>query len=106
MISQEKIQETIRRLVGVYDPIAIYLFGSYAWGNPDDESDLDILVIIENSNEKPHQRKIKAADALWDLGIPKDLLIFTKNEFVSLADDETTLCHKIKDKGTVVYARA
>ncbi len=30
----------------------IYLFGSYAWGNPDDESDLDLLVIMKASDEK------------------------------------------------------
>ena len=34
MISEDKIQEATKRLFEAYDPVAIYLFGSYAWGEP------------------------------------------------------------------------
>jgi len=43
MISQETIEEVKNRLVKTYDPISIYLFGSYAWGHPTEDSDLDLL---------------------------------------------------------------
>ena len=41
MISKEVIKEVKNRLVKTYDPIAIYIFGSYAWGTPTLDSDLD-----------------------------------------------------------------
>jgi hypothetical protein len=39
VISQTVIEEVKRRLIEVYDPAKIYLFGSYAWGVPHEESD-------------------------------------------------------------------
>lgn len=48
MINKETIEEVKNRLVKTYNPIAIYLFGSYAWGSPTEDSDLDLLVIIEH----------------------------------------------------------
>ena len=52
MIKDKIIDEVVCRLVDVYHPVEIYLFGSYAWGKPTEESDLDLLVVIENSEKK------------------------------------------------------
>ena len=51
MISQDKIQEATRRLVEAYNPVAIYLFGSYAWGVPTEDSDLDFMVSTRLESE-------------------------------------------------------
>ena len=56
MISPEMIEEVKNRLVSTYNPEKIYLFGSYAWGTPDEESDLDLLVVVKTSDEKSHKR--------------------------------------------------
>lgn len=106
MISKETIEEVKNRLIKIYDPLTIYLFGSYAWGHPTDDSDLDLLVIVDKSDEKPQQRGFRASDALWDIIIPKDLLIYTKDEFLQKEHDTTTLCHKIKLDGRILYARS
>lgn len=105
MISNDIIQTVTQKLVTAYNPIAIYLFGSYAWGKPDAGSDLDLLVVVEKSDEKPQQRMEKGAEALWDLKVPKDLLVYTRDEFSQRINDATTLCHKIKKEGKVLYAR-
>lgn len=107
MITPEIIEEVKKRLVNVYQPEAIYLFGSYAWGQPDDESDLDLLVVIKESDEKKsHLRSIPGRRALWDLGIPKDLIVYTQDEFNERVNDQTSLLYKIKNDGKVIYARA
>jgi predicted nucleotidyltransferase len=41
-ISASTRKEIVRRLVNEFQPEAVYLFGSYAWGKPDKESDLDL----------------------------------------------------------------
>jgi len=105
MISQEKIDEVKRRLVEVYNPIAIYIFGSYAWGKPHDDSDLDLLVVVESSTERPLKRPIPGGKALWGLMIPTDLLVYTKEEFESRLTDDTTLPYRVKKDGKVLYAR-
>jgi predicted nucleotidyltransferase len=106
MISKELIEEVKNRLVKTYNPVEIYLFGSYAWGSPDEESDLDLLVVVDKSDENPHKRGEIGADVLWDLKIPKDLLIYTKDEFMNRIVDPTTLCYKVQKEGRVLYARA
>lgn len=52
LAEKSMIEEIKTRLKNIYDPKLIYLFGSYAWGSPDQNSDMDIAVVVENSNEK------------------------------------------------------
>lgn len=105
MISHETIKTVTQKLVSAYDPLAIYLFGSYVWGAPDAESDLDLLIIVEKSDKAPHRRCEAGSEALWDIKIPKDLLIYTQDEFKQRVNDASTLCHKIKKEGKVLYAK-
>jgi predicted nucleotidyltransferase len=105
MITPEIIEEVKNRLVNVYQPEAIYLFGSYAWGHPDEESDLDLLVVVRQSDEKSHKRSLPGRRALWGLNIAKDIMVYTQDEFNERVIDPTTLIYKIKTKGRVIYAR-
>ena len=106
MISKDVIDEVKNRLVKTYNPIAIYLFGSYAWGTPTEDSDLDLLIVIDKSDEKSYKRQYSGYDALFELGISKDLVIYTKEEFEKSSSNKTTLCYKIKKDGELIYARA
>ncbi len=106
MVNETLMQEVTKRLVETYKPLEIYLFGSYAWGHPDEESDVDLLVIVDQSDEKSYKRPIPGIYALHDLGISKDLLVLTKEEFDERAGNKTTLMHKIKQQGKILYARA
>ena len=45
MYSNDEIKQFVSLVAEVTDPDRIILFGSYAYGNPDDKSDLDLLVI-------------------------------------------------------------
>jgi uncharacterized protein len=45
MITEEQIQAIVRRIMDGYQPDRIILFGSYAYGTPTEDSDLDLLVI-------------------------------------------------------------
>lgn len=106
MIDHETINEVVKRLVGVYNPEKIYLFGSYAWGTPNEDSDLDLLVVVNESNEKSHRRTIPGIHALWGLEIAKDLLVYTQQEFNDRVSYETTLVHKVGIYGKVLYVRS
>ena len=106
MIPPNTIEEVKNRLITVYNPLEIYLFGSYAWGVPSQDSDLDLLIIIEESNEKRHKRGKPGFEALWGLCISKDLMVYTKNEVEKLSTDPESLVHKILKDGKLLYARA
>lgn len=106
MIEKSIINEVANRLVKVYDPIAIYIFGSYSWGIPTPDSDLDILVIVEKSDEKSYTRPVAGHKALADLDISKDIIVYTLEEFEKLSHKKSTLAFKIKKEGNKIYARA
>lgn len=106
MISKEIIDEVKKRLIKTYNPVEIYLFGSYAWGTPTEDSDLDVLIVVEKSEEKTYKRPLPGQRALFGLGISKDLIVYTKQEFEKSAHDITTLCYKIKHDGELIYAKS
>lgn len=108
MIDNAILEEVKKRLVKAYNPLEIYVFGSYVWGTPDEESDLDLLVIVENlgNEQERHQALVNGYRVLADLRISKDILLFTKQEFDLKAAQITTLINKIKLQGKQIYARA
>ena len=100
----EPILDTIqKRLVNAYQPTAIYLFGSRAWGDPDEDSDFDLLIIVPDSRESPSERSFLGYRALRGLGIPKDILVYTKKEFEEIGRHPTSLCHRVKQEGLKLY---
>lgn len=105
MIENNTIKEVVHRLVDAYHPMEIYLFGSYAWGKPTEDSDLDLLVVVENSNQKRYERPVRGLLALFGLNISKDLIVSTKEEFSKNSEDKSSLYFKIKHNGKRLYAK-
>ena len=93
--------ETIKtRLNKAYNnPLSLYVFGSYAWGTPTIDSDLDLVVVVENSDKKPYKRAIEGIRALRGLGIAKDILVYTQEEFKVLSEDVSSLLYKVEKEG-------
>ena len=106
MIKPETIEEVKNRLIKVYNPVAIYLFGSYAWGQPDEESDLDLVIIVDKADKNPYQRPLLAYDVLMDIDVRNEILVYTKEEFDYRSENIATLDYQIKRRGKLLYARA
>ncbi|MCP5101931.1 MAG: nucleotidyltransferase domain-containing protein [bacterium] len=105
-MDKQLIQTAVNRLVETYEPETIFIFGSVAWGKPDEGSDLDLLVVVDHSEENPYKRILKGLKSLRGLRIPKDILVYTRSEFESLAEDRASLCYKIKREGIKAYEAA
>lgn len=98
-------KEVIRRLVDEFQPEVIYLFGSHAWGQPNADSDLDLLVIIPNSKEKPIQRAVRAQRSLRGVKAAVDVLVKTRNEFERNLSVKASLEAQITREGKLLYGR-
>ncbi|OIP87173.1 MAG: hypothetical protein AUK24_09870 [Syntrophaceae bacterium CG2_30_49_12] len=103
MTSSQKIDTLKEVLVKTYHPSAIYLYGSHAWGKAGEESDMDVLVVVDQSKEKQYRRSVRGVRALRGLKINEDIIVHTRQEFEELSQDVSTLCHKIKKEGTILY---
>jgi len=79
----------------------IYLFGSYAWGEPNDDSDIDLLVII-NEDTNRLESAVKFNKGLLDRKMPLDILVDWESTFES-ASERVTLQREIKEKGVLLY---
>ncbi len=97
---QENLFENVTsKLQNAYNPLSLYIFGSYAWGTPNQDSDLDVLVVVDHSDKKPYKRAVEGMRALRGMGIAKDILVYTKEEFNALSKDVSSLLYKVKKEG-------
>ena len=102
-ISKSKIQEAVKRLADTYQPLTIYLFGSYAWGTPHEDSDLDFLVILNDDVKLNLALQIKGKYALKNMEVSTDIVLNHKFFFTTRAEHPSTLQHKIIKEGKLVY---
>ncbi len=98
-------KEIIRRLVDEFHPETIYLFGSHAWEKPTFGSDMDLLVIIENSRQKPIQRAVRAQRSLRGVKAAIDVLVKTRREFERYTSVKASLEAQITREGKLLYGR-
>ena len=102
-IAPQTIDQITQVLVESMQPEQIFLFGSYAWGTPDLDSDLDFLVVVTDSHLTPTRRSVQARQLLRHFNLPKDLLIMTRAEFDTYKALPSSLSFQIAQKGKLLY---
>jgi predicted nucleotidyltransferase len=105
LVPEEILDRVIQQLVKGFQPEQIILFGSHVYGQPDRDSDLDLMVIVPDSDQPPHRRAQKAYAWVGAIGFAKDLIVLTEEEFERQAGVATSLAHLVKEQGRVVYER-
>ena len=75
MIEAQAIQKLSDQIARVFHPERIILFGSYAYGTPTNDSDVDLLVVLQHQGKGSH----KAAEILCYIrpSFPVDVLMRT-----------------------------
>jgi len=99
----DDISKIIVRLVKIFDPEKIFLFGSYAWGVPNKDSDLDLMVIVDHHEKPPHQRSTIAYREMRDILFPLDIFVKTRSEFEQFSEVLASLEHKILSQAICLY---
>ena len=97
------LDEATRRLVAEFQPQQVWLFGSHAWGTPDEDSDLDLLVIVPESSERPIRRDQRAQRCLGRLPVSADVLVRTRREVERVRDVPGSLTRDVLRNGRKVY---
>ncbi len=101
---QNLIREIIDKIVVEYHPEKIILFGSYAYGSPDDDSDIDLL-IIKDTDERPIDRRVRIRRIVSDSTrrIPFEPIVLTSLELQKRIDIGDQFIDEILTKGEVLH---
>jgi uncharacterized protein len=97
------LEEVVRRLVELFEPERIYLFGSQARGEASGDSDYDVMVVVPESDQPTHKRAQKAYSVLWGVGIPVEVIVFTREQFLHQSSVVASLAATVQREGRVLY---
>ena len=101
-VSDEILQEIVRRIVRVAKPEKIILFGSAAREEMGPDSDLDFLVIKSCKNRRKTAGKIRRR--LIGIGIPKDIIVATPEDIERYKDTIGLIYRPALKEGKVLYS--
>lgn len=100
-----KIRQVVDKIVHELAPEKVILFGSHAYGNVDQDSDIDLLVILETSLA-PAERVRMISRLLYPRPAPLDIIVKTPTEIQKAQTRIDPFLHEILEKGTLLYARS
>jgi len=101
MPTADRLRVAVERLVAAAQPKQIILFGSYARGDADDHSDIDLLV-VESIVDDRYEEMIRLNRVLKGLVMPVDLLVVSEQEFDHRSAMPGTVEHTARREGRVV----
>jgi predicted nucleotidyltransferase len=99
-IPRAEIRKYVRQVVEKFRPDKVILFGSHAYGSPDADSDVDLLVVMPTKNEM--SQSIRIRQALW-APFPMDLIVYRPETLAKWLAWEDPYLTEILDKGIVLY---
>jgi len=106
MLKKDITQEIIDSLTIPSKPLRVILFGSYAYGIPHKDSDIDLLIILDKTGKSSDYSSLiknrqEISDRLLNLKkkYPIDLIVYTKEEWDELKSYGTSFIREIEEKG-------
>lgn len=102
------IREMVDTIVREADPDTVILFGSRARGDARPDSDVDLLIVEPAAFGPQNSRRNETARlylALRKLAMPKDLLIYSRDEFERFKESPQHIVARARQEGVVLHAR-
>ncbi|MBL7199135.1 MAG: nucleotidyltransferase domain-containing protein [Anaerolineae bacterium] len=102
--AKQDLERLLGKLIAEYTPQQVILFGSHAYGEPDQHSDLDLLIVKETS-ETPFWRRVQVGRIVQDKRrkTPIQPLVITPQELALQLEKGDPFLTEIMEKGEVLY---
>ena len=104
LVTEALLAGITRRIVEQFQPCKVILFGSYAYGAPDLDSDVDLLVVMD-SDEPMAQRMRRVMEVAKVRFLPMDVIVRTPVEMAERLAMGDFFLAEILEKGKVLYHR-
>ena len=102
---REILDTLVKRILETAQPLRIILFGSAAEGRMGPDSDLDVLVIMQDGT---HRRRTaqQVYRCLAGIGVPKDIVVVTQSDVREYGDKPSLVLFSALRKGKELYRAA
>ena len=101
MATFEQIQQFCDQVVREFKPDKIILFGSYAYGTPTEDSDVDLMVVMPHEGHPVY--KALEIDKAVERHFPLDLLVRSPQEIKKRLEWHDFFIMDVMEKGRVLY---
>lgn len=101
--NRSKILDELVQALRSYEPERIYLFGSWARGEEDELSDMDIVLIKET--EASFFSRLQEVSELLPEHTAADVLVYTPDEFSEMSQRGNAFAEMILEEGKLIYER-
>lgn len=91
----------VRQIVECFHPQKVILFGSYAYGQPTKDSDVDLLVVME-TNENPLHTAARISASIPH-PFPLDILVMQPSDLQASFERHGVFATELMTKGVVLY---
>jgi predicted nucleotidyltransferase len=98
-----RVLDRLVKALRSYEPEKIYLFGSWARGEEDELSDLDIVLIKET--DAPFFSRLQEVMAILPSDTPADVLVYTPREFRQMSERGNAFAEMLLEEGKLIYGR-
>jgi predicted nucleotidyltransferase len=102
---RKMIGQVVEKVVKGYNPTKVILFGSYAYGQPTKDSDLDILVVT-NRRFSPDETYKMQRESLGNFNIPVQLVCVSDEEFAETKDIIGGIAYPASKYGEILYEKS
>ena len=104
MNSEREIERIVKRIAEGYQPLKVILFGSHAWGQPREDSDIDLLIVKETS-DRFIDRWVRVRKLIADPArrIPVEPLVMTSEELDRRIARADQFFREIVGRGKILY---
>jgi len=101
----EKLKPIAEKIIQEYQPDKIILFGSYAWGRPTEDSDVDLFIVKKSAKRRIDRARELRTKLIGNKFPPMDLLIYTPEELQKRIAMEDLFIKDVLVKGKVLYSK-
>lgn len=106
VVTPEKIEAAVHRVVSVAHPRRVILFGSAAHTRGRVPNDVDLLIINRHEVASPRKESVRLRRALRGIPMPIDILVISERRLQELADQPGLVYREALQGGKVVYEAA
>ena len=106
MLDKNSLKSLIAKKLKPLNLDKVILFGSYAYGTPNENSDLDICIVKDNLDSKIELKR-KVRKLLDDIDLPMDIIAVDNDYYISHSDKNwiNTALYDARHKGEILYEK-